>query len=233
MPYRIAVCDDEEEQGRAVGALISEWSRQSGYACQVRFYPSAEAFLFEYQEDRTCDILLLDIEMEGLSGIELAKRIRREDKRMEIIFLTSHFEFIGEGYEVDALHYLMKPVPEDRLMAVLSKAADRLAEEPPSVVILCEGETIRLYEKDILYVEAFLHYISIHTREGQYKIKESISAFAGKLGADFYRTHRSYLVSLKYIRKISRTSVMMENQKELPLARGKYDDINRAFIERN
>ena len=95
------------------------------------------------------------------------------------------------------------------------------------------GETLRLYEEDILYVEAFLHYICIHTREGEYKIKESISAFGEKLSADFYRIHRSYLVSLKYIRKISRTSVTMEDQKELPLARGKYDDINRAFIERN
>lgn len=233
MPYRIAVCDDEEGQCRAALEVISKWSRLSGYACRMRFYPSAEAFLFEYQEDKTCDILLLDIEMEGLSGIELAKRIRRENKRMEIIFLTSHFEFIGEGYEVDALHYLMKPVPEDKLMAVLSKAAERLAEEPPSLVISCEGETIRLYEEDILYVEAFLHYISIHTREREYKIKESISAFAEKLGADFYRIHRSYLASLKHIRRISRTSVTMEDQKELPLSRGKYDDINRAFIRRN
>jgi len=91
MPYQIAVCDDEEEQGRAVGALISKWSRLSGQACQVRFYPSAEAFLFQYQEDKNCDILLLDIEMGEISGIELAKRIRRENKRMEIIFLTSHF----------------------------------------------------------------------------------------------------------------------------------------------
>lgn len=233
MPYQIAVCDDEEEQGRAVGALISKWSRLSGQACQVRFYPSAEAFLFQYQEDKNCDILLLDIEMGEISGIELAKRIRRENKRMEIIFLTSHFEFIAEGYEVDALHYLMKPAPEDKLMDVLSKAAERLAAEPPFVVIFCEGETLRLYEEDILYVEAFLHYISIHTREREYKIKESISAFGEKLGADFYRIHRSYLASLKHIGKISRTSVTMEDQKELPLARGKYDDINRAFIERN
>lgn len=233
MPYQIAVCDDEEEQGGVVGALILKWSRLSGHACQVRFYSSAEAFLFEYQEDKSFDILLLDIEMKEISGVELAKRIRRENRRMEIIFLTSHFEFIAEGYEVDALHYLMKPVPEDKLMDVLSKAADRLAVQPSSLVILCGGETLRLYEEDILYVEAFLHYISIHTKEGEYKIKESISAFAEKLSADFYRIHRSYLASLKHIRRISRTSVTMEDQKELPLSRGKYDDINRAFIERN
>ena len=231
--YRIAICDDEEEQGRAVSTMISKWSSLSGHTCWVNIFPSAEAFLFEYEEDKSWDILLLDIEMKEISGIELAKRIRREDKRMEIIFLTSHFEFIGEGYEVDALHYLVKPIPEDKLIAVLSKAADRLSVEPPSVVILCEGETIKLYETDIVYVESFLHYISIHTKEREYKIKESISVFAGKLSADFYRIHRSYLISLKYVRKISRTSVTMEEGKELPLARGKYDDINRAFIERN
>lgn len=231
--YRIAICDDDEAQGRAVSAMISKWSSLSGHACRVSFFPSGEAFLFEYEEDKAWDILLLDIEMKEISGIELAKRIRREDKRMEIIFLTSHFEFIGEGYEVDALHYLVKPIPEEKLIAVLSKAADRLSVEPPSIVILCDGETIKLYETDIVYVESFLHYISIHTKEREYKIKESISAFAGKLSADFYRIHRSYLVSLKYVRKISRAFVAMEGGKELPLARGKYDDINRAFIERN
>lgn len=231
--YRIAICDDEEEQGRAVSAMISKWSSLSGHACRVGFFPSAEAFLFEYEEEKAWDILLLDIEMKEISGIELAKRIRREDKRMEIIFLTSHFEFIGEGYEVDALHYLVKPIPEKKLMAVLSKAADRLSAEPTSVVILCDGETVRLYETDIVYVESFLHYISIHTKEREYKIKESISTFAGKLSADFYRVHRSYLVSLKYITRISRTCVTIEGGTELPLARGKYDEANLAFIERN
>jgi len=127
----------------------------------------------------------------------------------------------------------MKPVPEDKLMDVLSKAAERLAAEPPFVVIFCEGETLRLYEEDILYVEAFLHYISIHTREREYKIKESISAFGEKLGADFYRIHRSYLISLKHIIRISRTGVTLDEGMQLPLARGKYDAVNRAFIEHN
>lgn len=63
----------------------------------------AEAFLFEYEEDKAFDILLLDIEMENMNGIELAKRIRKDHNRAEIIFITSHFEFVWEGYEVDAL----------------------------------------------------------------------------------------------------------------------------------
>ena len=182
--------------------------------------------------NKAFDILLLDIQMEGISGMELAKRIRKDKGRAEIIFITSHFEFAGEGYEVDALHYLLKPVQEDKLASVLAKAADRLAIEPPFVIFNCDGETVKLWEDDIWYVEAFLHYISIHTEGKEYKIKENISSFQEKLSVDFFRVHRSYLVSLKHITKISRTAVCLEGEKELPLARGKYDAINRAFIER-
>ena len=190
------------------------------------------SFLFEYEEDKAYDILLLDVEMKNMNGIELAKRIRKDNNRAEIIFITSHFEFVGEGYEVDALHYLINPISVEKLTQVLTKAAEKLSVEPPSVVISCEGETVKLYESDILYVESFLHYIVIHTKDNEYKIKENISVFENKVSDVFYRIHRSYLVSLKYITRISRTSVNIGNT-ELPLSRGKYDNINRAFIEHN
>lgn len=233
MTYHIAICDDDEAQLGALHNLITKWSRHSGHTCEIHGFPSAEAFLFAYEDDKTCDILLLDIEMNGISGIDLARRIRREKRHMEIIFITSHFEFISEGYEVDALHYLTKPVPEEKLAAVLDKAAERLGQEPPYVIITCEGETLKLYEEDILYVESFLHYISIHTTKKEYRIKENISAFEKRLSADFFRIHRSYLVSLKYVIRISRSLVTLEGNLELPLARGKYDEINRAFIAQN
>lgn len=233
MKYKIAICDDEQEQLKNISSLVSEWGTQSGHMCDIHTFLSAEAFLFEYEEQKTFDILLLDIEMKGISGIDLARQLRRDHSRAEIVFITSHFEFFGEGYEVDALHYLMKPLLPQKLNAVLSKAVERLSIEPPSVIITCNNETIKLYEADILYIEAFLHYIIIYTTRSEYKLKEGISAFEDKLSDDFYRIHRSYLVSLKHIVRISRTAVHTHNGIVLPLARGKYDDINRAFIDRN
>ena len=230
MVYRFAICDDERKQIEDVEAILLQWGRQRGHVCQISAFPSGEAFLFFFFLDRAYDILLLDVKMKDLSGIDLARRIRQEDDRAEIIFLTSYFEFAGEGYDVDALHYLLKPVSGEKLMQVLDKAAERLAEQPPHVVIACEGSTIKLYESRILYVEAFLHYISIHTAEREYRIKENISSFEEKLSNAFFRTHRSYLVSLRHITRISRTSVTLEGEIELPLARGKYDEINRAYI---
>ena len=205
MKFKIAICDDEQNQIDYMASIVASWSAHAGHNCEIRTFASAEAFLFEYEEDKAFDILLLDIEMENMNGIELAKRIRKDHNRAEIIFITSHFEFVWEGYEVDALHYLTKPL---------------------------SAEKLKLYESDILYVEAFLHYIVIHTKDNEYKIKEPISVFENKVSDDFYRIHRSYLVSLKYITRISRTSVTIGNS-TLPLSRGKYDDINRAFIEHN
>lgn len=232
MKYKIAICDDEQNQIEYITSIVTVWSAHTGHSCEICTFASAEAFLFEYEEDKVYDILLLDVEMKNMNGIELAKRIRKDNNRAEIIFITSHFEFVGEGYEVDALHYLIKPISLDKLTQVLNKAAEKLSVEPPSVIISCNGETIKLYEAGILYVESFLHYIIIHTKDKEYKIKENISVFENKLSDDFYRIHRSYLASLKHITRISRTSVNIGNI-ELPLSRGKYDDINRAFIEHN
>ena len=232
MKLSIAICDDEQNQIEYITSLVLSWSAREGHDCDIHAFTSAEAFLFEYEDDKAYDILLLDIEMKSMTGIELAKHIRKDNNRAEIVFITSHFEFIGEGYEVDALHYLIKPIPTDKLAQVLTKATEKLSVEPPSVIITCEGETIKLYEADIRYVESFLHYIVIHTKDKEYKIKESISVFENRLSDDFYRIHRSYLISLKHITRISRTSVNIGHT-ELPLSRGKYDDIIRSFIEHN
>lgn len=156
MKFKIAICDDEQNQIDYMASIAASWSAHAGHNCEIRTFASAEAFLFEYEEDKAFDILLLDIEMENMNGIELAKRIRKDHNRAEIIFITSHFGFVWEGYKVDALHYLTKPLSVEKLTQVLSKAADKLSVEPPSVVISCDGETLKLYESDILYNEHIL-----------------------------------------------------------------------------
>ncbi len=233
MDYKVAICDDSKSDREKIAGMVRRWAEASGNDVFMSVFPSSESFLFQYAENKNYDILLLDVEMRELSGIDLAKRVRAERGRAEIVFITSHFEFIAEGYEVDALHYLVKPVAEQKLFEVLDRAAERLALEPPSVVVNCDGGTVKLLEADILYIESFAHYIEIHTRADVYRFKESITAFGERISDDFFRAHRSYIVNLKAVERISRLSLRLAGGAEIPLARGKYDDINRAFIERN
>lgn len=233
MTFRIAICEDDDAAAQELQEMVLAWAGSSGFSCRMDCFSSSESFLFRCGGQSLYDILLLDVEMPGASGIELAKRIRSRDKRTEIIFTTSHFEFIGEGYEVDALHYLVKPVTEKMLFPVLSKAAERLSEAPKAVLIQSGGETVKLTEDEITYAEAFAHYITIHTESDCHTVKEPISAFESRLSDRFFRIHRSYLVSLSAIRRISRKEVTLSDGTVLPLSRGLYDKLNRAFIAHN
>ncbi len=150
MSYRIALCDDDLTQAQSLNRQVAAWARQTSAQCSVEIFPSGEALLFARETAGDWDILLLDVEMPGMTGLDLARRLRAEGCRSEMVFITSHFEFVGEGYEVDALHYLIKPVADEALFRVLSRAAQRLAVEPPFVLVTREGETFRLYESELI-----------------------------------------------------------------------------------
>ena len=123
MSYRIAICDDNPQDAQFVQNILDRWSAERGAELRVEHFPSAESFLFRYEEDKAWDILLLDIEMGEMDGVTLAKRIRPGNESVQIVFITGFADFVAEGYEVAALHYLMKPVREDKLFAVLDRAA--------------------------------------------------------------------------------------------------------------
>ncbi len=211
MELKIALCDDIAAEARGLSEFVKDWAEQNGHLAVTELFPSAESFLFAI-EDRDFDVLLLDIEMGGMDGVTLAKKLREQKRKIAIIFVTTHREFYGEGYEVDALHYLIKPVQKDRLFSALSRAAEKLSVSEPPLILSCEGETLRLEKSDLLFAEAHLHYLSIHTEKAEYTVKGS------------------YIVSLGAITRISRSSLTLSGGRELPLARGKYDEINRAYI---
>ena len=114
--YHFAVCDDRPEDARLVASLAAQWARRTGAEVELEVFPSAEAFLFRYQEKKDFDILLLDIEMTGMDGVELAKTVRQDSEAVQIVFITGYSDYIAQGYEVSALHYLMKrrEAAEDR-----------------------------------------------------------------------------------------------------------------------
>ena len=114
MSYNIAVCDDSTTDREYVIGFVQQWSAKNGHKVNISSFPSAENFLFLYEEKNNYDILLLDIELGAMDGVELAKRLRKTNDTVQIVFITGYSDYIAEEYEVAALHYLMKPVKEDK-----------------------------------------------------------------------------------------------------------------------
>ena len=115
MAYRAAVCDDSAADADYVRGIVAHWAEQRGVALECRTFSSAEQFLFCYAEDKNFDLLLLDVEMPGADGVTLAKMVRQENEAVQIVFITGYSDYIAEGYDVAALHYLMKPVRPEKL----------------------------------------------------------------------------------------------------------------------
>ena len=119
MSYRAAICDDSTTDAEFVGSILHQWAAERGIEVESERFASADAFLFRYAEDKSFDLLLLDVEMPGTDGVTLAKTVRQENEAVQIVFITGYSDYIAEGYDVAALHYLMKPLKEEKLFSVL------------------------------------------------------------------------------------------------------------------
>ena len=139
-------------------------------------------------------------------------------------------DFIAEGYEVDALHYLMKPVNQMKLFQVMDKAVHNLSKVEEVLFLQINGEMIKLATNEIFYIEVFSHACTIYSKDGNFEVKMSISELEAKLGESFIRVHRSYLVNIGQVKRISKTEVFLEDGMIVPLSRRKYADVNKAFI---
>lgn len=104
MTYKISICDDMKQDTQYIASAVKKWAEQENVCVDIHTFPSAESFLFDYAEQKDYDILLLDIEMSSMNGVELAKRIRQDNDAVQIVFITGYSDFMAEGYEVSALH---------------------------------------------------------------------------------------------------------------------------------
>lgn len=229
MAYRLAVCDDSPEDARFVAELARAWASARGVALHTEIFPSAEAFLFRYGEDQRYDLLLLDIEMGGMDGVELARRLRRENETMQIVFITGYSDYIAEGYEVAALHYLMKPLKEEKFFSVLDRAAEKLRSNERVLTLHLPGEIRRIPLYQIRYLDVRLNYVTVHARE-DIAVKMPLSRLTALLDERFYQVGRSLTVNLYCISRVTRTEILLQDGTALPLPRGAYEGVNRAII---
>lgn len=162
MKYKIAICDDSDIDRQYILKMVNRWATVKNHMVHTDTFTSAENFMFHYAEESNYDILLLDIEMGAMDGVTMAKKLRKNNDTVQIVFITGYSDYISEGYEVAALHYLMKPVKEQKLLSVLDRAAEKLSKNEKVLNFEIGGEMVRVPIYQIRYADVFGNYVTIH-----------------------------------------------------------------------
>lgn len=227
MAIHIAICDDSQADREYVAQMVQRWSRNAA----ITEYTSAENFLFRAEDGERTDILLLDIEMGAMDGVTLAKKLRRDNETMQIVFITGYSDYIAEGYEVSALHYLMKPVKEDKLLSVLDRAAEKLAKNEKILQFQTANGLVRVPIYQIRYADVSGNYVTIHAAT-DITVKMTLGELERELDDRFHRVGRSAIVNLTQISRVTKSDIFLDDGTTVPLPRGAYEGVNRAIITR-
>lgn len=226
---KIAICDDDEWIRRHLKEVIDQTLH-----VKADLYAAGEELL---SSEVSYDILFLDICLEKsesgcrIDGMETARRLREQSDSL-IIFITAMPDYVYEAYDVEAFHYLLKPIDEEKLCEVLKRAASKAKEKKssPPLLIKVGGKFHQVLPEDIFYGENDGRKINLHTKNGVFSYYEKMEVLEEKLGDAFFRSHRGYLVHLQEVAGYDRTSITLKCGDTVFLAKQKYNDFVAAYM---
>lgn len=230
---RIAVCDDDEQELAHLRELITEYQLSRGVSNDCRFFNNSTDFLCDMKGGEY-DLILLDVLMPGISGVQVARELRELDKNVKLIFISSSPEFAVESYRVGAYYYLLKPADAKSLFPLLDKAGSELfMQEERGLVLKDRKGVVMISFAGLEYVEVINKTVSFHMADGV--IREVTAALADveeKLSRrpEFVKTHRSYLVNLKYVQSIGISSIVTKHEHIIPVSRRRRNQIQDVYV---
>lgn len=236
MKLKIVVCDDEEIYRSAIVNYVERWTENTGRkdCVTVQLYSSGEDLLYDLEGGTMFNLLFLDIEFPGeQSGLLTAKTVYSKDPYSTIVFITNYSEYACSGYEVNALRYIVKPIIYEKIKECLDITWHKFEMLTADSVILNDsGTLISLPIKSFVYAESFGHTLSIQTAEGNvYHIRSRLSDYITNFPSDLvFRCHRSYAISLMYIRKITHSEITLLDNTTIPLSNKYKKELYAAFM---
>lgn len=234
---RIAIVDDEPIVCELLCTFVSRFEHQMGESMAIDIYHSAEGFLFEWEYEKHYDLIVLDIEMKALSGIDLARKLKAAHSAVQIIFVTASTDYVFEGFEVGALNYLLKPISEEKFQKCIQTSYAALSTQKNQAlsdfILEYSGKVLRLFVKDIAYIEARKHQTLIACGDAltvPYAFHEIEKKLPSPL---FIKTHRSYLVNLDHVVQIQKQQLLLGSGQTIPISRMAFKTVHNAFVNRH
>jgi two-component system response regulator LytT len=230
---QIAICDDDISQRAHLREILAPWLELQGLPFLLSDFSRGRELCAAYQKTRF-DLIFLDIEMPGMSGMETAKALRMIDKHGKIIFLTAYPDYVFQGYEVQAFHYILKPYETEKLLTITKRAFLELEKDACDFFLLPNGSgSIRLALRNTLYFYSEKRKITVVQKEGG----ERELSFYGKLDdleeqlPDYFcRIHQRYLINLLQVQRTEESDVWM-NDRKLPISRARKQNFLIQFAK--
>ncbi|MCR4675019.1 MAG: LytTR family DNA-binding domain-containing protein [Lachnospiraceae bacterium] len=231
---RLAIIDDELEVRQKLLSFIERFCEEHKKDIKVDMFSSGEELLSRYEEESTYpfDIFLFDIEMDGLNGLETAKKVREKNQTSVILFITNMAQYAVNGYEVEAIDYVLKPVGYIDFSVKLEKALRKADVKKPHHVILHTKDGItNIVTSKLMYVEVLSHDLIYHTKEKDYRLRGRMKDAQEELSSHgFVRIHKSYLVNVGFISTFRLTEIILEDIK-LPVGRAYKETAMEAYMK--
>lgn len=224
--YMIAICEDEKHILENLRKKVEEYIDKKQLAATIQVYLSGEELL---KEKSFFDIVLLDMKLPGISGLETAEQLSRKSS---IIFITSYKEYALDAFDMEAVHYLLKPVTDERLYLALDRAVKRSEQADNKVLTLVKaGETRIIRIRDILYCEVFNHNVCIHAVQDTYDYSGTLDMLEKELDERFFRCHRSFIVNMSYIAGREKGMAMLSNGDRILISRRRQAEFMKALLK--
>ena len=228
---KIAICDDDKRELQQIAALVENYRKERKAELTCVVYQSATELLVSMGRTEY-DVLLLDVMMPGVNGIQAAREIRDSNDAVEIVFLTSSPEFAVESYTVRAYHYLLKPLTKDKLYPILDKLSNHFKDEEAVLHVKSQTSIFNVPYSKIEYVEVNAKTLYFHLTDGSIRaVYGSLSLYEKQLLSrpGFLRVHRSYLVNLSWVRELRQKELLMESGGHVPISRSAGAAVRTAY----
>ena len=225
----LAICEDESWFAADLKKKAESFLIREGLDASIRIYTSGEELLEQHQR---MDILLMDVKLPGKSGMDIAKKLRAFGERCQIIFITAWPEYVFQAFDMDAVHYLLKPVSCEKLNAALDKAIKRISCGDEKTYLLTNGGSMRrIFLRDILYCELYDHRLFIHTMTEKYETNGTLDSLEKKMDGRFFRCHRSYLVNMDYVTDKEEGYAVMAGGGRVLISRRKQQEFTKRLLQ--
>lgn len=226
---KIGICDDEPRILEETKSILEAYLNGSANHSVISFLTSADLLSFA-KKDRL-DLVFMDIELKETTGIAAAKKLSLILPDCQIVYLTNYIDYAVDVYETDHCYYLLKGQLKDRLPDVMKKVESRLKMLHEHLIIDSKSRKYVIPSREICYIESNKHLTFVHTQTESIETAEKLDNIADRLNSTtFVRCHKSYLISLNYIKTYSRQKFTLKQDIEIPISRRYIKSAKEAFL---